>query len=226
MRIPSAPLLCLLSVACSAVEITPRALREHRADPAGREEALESWASAVSLANRFLASPERRTLPPGQILLREDGMHFAWQGRSGLEEETGVLRTFQGEIPLTVWVSGWGGLVNAAGYQAQEREGGFVVGRVDGWKDALVDNSFFKTLEGEWLAIEGQASLLLHEATHVYYEEGTVGFWNSVGYYAEAAFLLRSSTHSAETLPGATDSEFTAFLGTQAARAREGAPAP
>lgn len=198
-RAPFAPALlgaCLvLAASCRSVEITPQTLEHDTSSAHAR--VLKDWNSAVALANEFLTSHYRRTLPAGRFELGPRGMRFV------MEHEA---------IPIEVRSTGWGDWVVQAGFAAQERESGFVVGAEPPRKDPLVDHSFFRDGNGTWLSPRTIAELTLHETTHVIYREGTVGFWNGAAYYLEAIFLFRYSNHSAERHANATSEEFEYFV--------------
>jgi len=191
----------LLLCACRSVEVTPAALRA-APDPRGwRAAALARWEQAVELANAFLASDWRRTLPPGRFELRDEGL--AYVGDAGCT------------WPIAVRHSTWGDLVVATGFRAQEDARGFVVGAVDpphcGPADPLLDNTFFRWTDGAWHEPHALAELLLHETTHVVYRHGTVGAWNTLAYYAVAVATLGAADHPVERRPRASSEEFTLF---------------
>ena len=174
--------------------MTPAAIRGSAAPAEEKEEAIGTWTEAVDLANGFLASPFRRTLPEGRFDLDEaEGMRFV-----------AADRTWSIEVRSTTG----GDLVLWAGYQAQERSYGFVVGSCPPDEEPLLHHSLFRTKSGDLLDPDALARLVLHETTHVVFREGTIGFWNSLAYYLEAIFLFRSRTHSDEDLPRATSEEF------------------
>jgi hypothetical protein len=185
-----------LAASCRSLEITPAALRDGTESRPERAAALERWTESIELANGFLASEFRRTLPAGRYELGEDGMRFVTASRTW---------------PIRVVSSSWGDLVVRTGFAAQEREWGFVVGSRSPADDPLVDHSFFRYADRSPMGPAEIASLVLHETTHVVFREGTVGFWNGVAYYLEAIFLLRTAKHSDEWLPNATDEEFRFF---------------
>jgi len=184
--------------ACSSVPITPAALRAHQAENPRSQRALVLWDEALVLANDFLASDERKTLPPGRFELGDDGMRFVTADRT---------------LPIEVCVTAWGGIGVAFGFDGQERSWGFVVGRIGRWDgDPLLDNSFFLDRGSDWRHPALVASLILHETTHVVYDLGTVSFWKGLAYYLEALFLFRYYNHSDERLPYATSEEFRRWL--------------
>lgn len=197
--------LLLALAGCADVAVTPRALLDGdgtTAVPAAEREAtLARWREAVALANEFLASSWRRTLPTGRFELDDErGMTFT---------------TPDGGWPIELRCTTWGDLCVASGFAAQERDGGFVVGAAGRERDRRVDNSLFVDESGFDRAPEGIAELLLHETTHVVWREGTVGFWNGFAYYLEAIFLLRAIEHSAERKAYATTHEFDWFTWTR-----------
>jgi hypothetical protein len=191
-----AAVLLVLVAGCRSLEITPAVLRAEAAERPDRATALTTWTEAVHLANEFLGSSYRLTLPSGRYELDDAGMRFVTEHRTW---------------PIRVVSSSWGDLVVRTGFAAQEREFGFVVGSQPPKRDALVDHSFFRYSSGELLGPVEVASLVLHETTHVVCREGTVGTWNAIAYYLEALFLLRASKHSAERHAHATSEEFRFF---------------
>jgi hypothetical protein len=193
-----ATVLCLPLCACTSVVLTPKAMREARVPAMQRDEIVQTWSSAVDHCNAFLASPFRHTLPPGQIVLDDArGMRFV---------------TARGTWPLEVRCTSWGDTVVEFGYAAQEGEGGFTVGACPPDRDRLVDNSLFRTDDGHMLDPDLAAELILHEATHVVYCEGAIGFWKSWGYYLETIFLFRyGADHSDEHRAYSTSEEYESF---------------
>jgi hypothetical protein len=187
------------ATACSAVSVTPDALREARIPPAEREELATTWNDAVARCNEFLASPFRRALPPGTVVLDDArGMSFV-----------GDERTW----PLEVRSTSWGDVVLWFGFQAQERTSGFTVGECPPERDRVADNSLFRDSHGFAMSSDIVADLILHEATHVVSGEGALGFWKSFAYYCEALFLFRyGPTHSDERLAYGTNEEYHAFI--------------
>jgi hypothetical protein len=162
-----------------------------------RRDAVAKWREAIALANDFLASDWRCTLPGGRFELDDErGMRFV---------------SAAGTWPIEVRCNRYGDLCVATGFAAQEREYGFVVGEIDPERDRAVDNSFFCTSSGWRRPAQDVADLILHETTHVVWRHGTVGFWNGVAYYLEAIFLFRTNDHSAERRPHATGEEFAWF---------------
>lgn len=195
--------LAVLACSCRSLEITPSALREPGGREADRAAAIVRWQEAVDLANAFLVSPYRRTLPPGRFDLTERGMAFVLDG-SG--------RAW----PIGVFSSTWGDLVVWTGFQAQEDEDGFVVGGTPGPAgappDPLLDHTWFRYRSGdEELPVPTMARLLLHETTHVVYRHGTVGAWPTVRFYVVAVATLSSAKHPDEDRPRATNEEFAWF---------------
>jgi len=197
---PAAALVTAIAVfpACASVDVTPASIRAADVPEAERAEVLARWRESVEIANEFLVSPFRRTLPEGRFEL-DDGAGLSFVSTAGA-------------WPIRVRCTGWGDLCLALGFQAQEREDGFVVGRVTPRRDRRVDNALFRIRGGEALGAESMARLTLHETTHVVYRDGTTGFWNGLGYYLEAIFTLSSAAHSAEHRPHATSHEFAFFV--------------
>jgi hypothetical protein len=200
IRRPSFPLAvaALLLAGCSSVPITPARVREAATTTPEARLAIERWETAVEIANAFLASPYRRTLPAGRYTLTDDGTTF--------QAATGAC------WPMRVRYDAIGQVCATFGFAAQERTDGFAVGKAPPKKNILTDNTFFRTRSGEELPPAGLAGLLLHETTHVVLRDGTVNVPKSIAYYAEAVFLLRSRTLSAERRPYATSEEFDRFL--------------
>lgn len=190
---------------CRCVDVTPDTVRSSSAPEAEREEALRRWEEAVGIANEFLSSPYRRTLPEGRFE-GPGGRRFVTPG---------------GAWPVEIRCTGWGDLVVGTGFAAQEATFGFVVGvREPEGRDAepAFDNSFILGPDLKLHDAIRMAELLLHETTHDVYRVGAVGFWPSVVYYLECVVLFRSSTNSAENRPRATSEEFGYFLMAREAR--------
>jgi len=57
--------------------------------------ALETWQSAVELANEFLESPDRKTLPPGKIMARSDRVPFPQANITSVLEQKCLRDTAQ-----------------------------------------------------------------------------------------------------------------------------------
>jgi len=188
----------LALAACATVEVTPAALRAAHASELARQDTEQIWRDAIALANEFLESPFRRTLPRGRFEL-DDG-----RGMSFLSP--------LGTWPIAVRCNRWGDLCLTFGFAAQEREYGFVVGEREPERDRVLDNSLFAQASDRRSPASAVAELILHETTHVVWREGTVGFWNGVAYYLEAIFLFRYSDHSGERKANATGEEFDAFF--------------
>lgn len=192
-------LLALFLTACASVDVTPRALEESALAPEARDELARRWGEAVELANGFLASPYRLTLPAGRYTLAPDGMHLVTPERTW---------------PVRVRCTTWGDLCVATGFAAQERTSGFVVGEVEpqGREPAgrAVDNSFFLAPDGSPNGPREMAHLLLHETTHQVHRVGTIGVLRTLRYYAIAPFT-GGIDHPDEDFPHGTDEEFRAF---------------
>ena len=204
--------LLVLFSGCTAVRVTPGGVGKVRGRNEEKAAVLKTWKDAVWIANRFLASEHRRTLPEGKLILEENGMVFV----------TGV-----GSLPIRVRCSPMGDLLLPFNMIAQERSDGFVVGSVPPHRDREVDNTLFKRLSGGPLPDYEMADLILHELTHVYFKQGTVSFPKTLRYYGEAIFLFRYRSHSMEKLSFRTDDEFYAFVKAQVEKqhGRDGAGA-
>ncbi len=193
--------LLLVAPACRAPIVSPAALRAAELPERERRQALELWQAAVERANEFLDSPFRRTLPPGEIALGDEGMRF-------VERENG--REIQ---PLEVVCSDWGDLLVLCGFAAQESPRGFTVGATRARGRRLVENSLFRDPENQWLSPPEIASLVLHELTHDWSGDGALGFAKSCSYYA--SFLAHGyDEHPDERRANATSEEFGFFART------------
>jgi len=185
--------IVVLLGACSTL-VTPQSIAASGAPPETRLRAVALFEEAVELANTFLASEQRRSLPAGRYEASEDGSL--------------VFITDARRWPIRIYHSFGGDLVVSNGFRAQERDDGFVIGVRPPAEHVETDNSMFRLTSGEWHDAKSIASLILHETAHTVHGEGTVGYWNSLRYYAEAIFLLRSLSHSAERIPQAVSMEF------------------
>lgn len=193
---------CLLVIAlalggCQSHLITPATVRESLLPEAEKAAALHRWEEAVDIANYFLGSPYRRTLPDGRFVYAESGMRFESGGRVW---------------PIQVKHDPIGQLCVNFGFVAQERSDGFAIGRVRPRRDVRIDNTWFKDRAGHPNNAATMAALLLHETTHVVLRDGTVSFWKSIGYYGEAAVTFRYRTLTGERRPYATSEEFEWFV--------------
>ena len=176
-------LLAPLLGACSTL-ITPETIRLSGAPEESRGQALDLLEEAVIQANEFLISEHRLSLPPARYERAENGtLEFVTESR---------------RWPVRIRHSFGGDLVVITGFRAQERDDGFVVGSRPPDEHPEIDNSMFRDRDGDWHSAESIARLILHETAHTVHGVGTVGYWSTVCYYAEAIFLLRSSNHSAE----------------------------
>jgi hypothetical protein len=189
-------LLLLPLCGCVSVRVTPRSIAAVPDRAKDREAALVCLREAVAIANEFLASDFRKTLPAGELVLSDDGLVFVSQGR---------------RIPVDIRCTSWGDILIPFKMAAQERSTGFVVGSITPHEHREIDNSLFRRRSGKPQRDFEIAQLILHELTHSYYRLGTVSFTKTVAYYAEAIFLLRYRTHSMERLPFQTSREFGAF---------------
>lgn len=185
-------------IGCATTAVTPGQIAVAPVGVVERVESLKRWSDAIGLCNEFLSSPFRKTLPQGRLQFADDNMEF----RAGGEV-----------LPVIVRCTTWGDLVvlSKTG-TAQERSDGFVVGLVKPKRNRLVDNSFFKTADGQPYSGAAMAQVILHELTHSYYRTGTVGWSEGFLYYLEAVCLLRNRTHTAERLPYQTSAEFLRFI--------------
>ena len=192
MRLRIAPLVAAALAACVSQPITPAVLRGLGAEG---EQAAERLEHAVVIANAFLGSDARRTLPPGRLEWRGDRLAFVHP---------------EGEVVVDIRRTTFGDLVESFGFEAQERSDGFVVG-ARGEGDPRLANSLFVSSFGGPKDVRWIAELILHELTHTYCGDGTVSLCGTLAYYAEAIFLLRYDDHSAERRPYATTAEFTGW---------------
>jgi hypothetical protein len=179
--------------ACST-PITVRSIAESDAPEESRNHAIALLEEAVDQANAFLASKYRLSLPAGHYEEGEDGFL--------------VFVTAEKRWPMRIYNSFGGELVVAFGFRAQERDDGFVVGSYPPDEYPEIDNSMFRYPDGDWLPADSVAQLILHETAHTINGEGTVGYWNTVKYYAEAIFLFRTNDHSDERIPMDVNFEF------------------
>lgn len=158
---------------------------------------MQRWETAVVIANAFLESPYRRTLPAGNLTLEETGMTFYATG---------------GAWPVRVRYDAIGQVCVALGFAAQERVDGFAVGKAPPRAHAVTDNTFFLHRNGSKQSPESMAALILHELTHEVLRDGTVSLPKAFAYYAEAALTFRTRTLTAERRPYATSEELWRFL--------------
>lgn len=188
---------------CASVHVTPRTIREVPGRQKDAGVALASLAQAVAIANEFLKSDFRKTLPAGRLTLSDTGI---------------VFKTKDRDLPLDIRCCPAGDILIPFHMVAQERASGFVVGLVKPRQHRVIDNSLFLQTNGERLPDYAIAELILHELTHCYYRLGTVSLARGIRYYAEAIFLFRYRNHSMERLPFRTSSEFEAFVVDQFSR--------
>lgn len=189
--------LVMLGSGCAAVRVSPAALKASSERKGECAADLKKWREAVQICNLFLDSPYRKTLPKGQIRLTDQGMEFVADG---------VVQ------PTRVRCSDWGDVLVWFDFTAQERSDGFVVGNVKHARNRLIDNSFFKNVDGNDLGNASMAEMTLHEITHTYYHCGTVSFTTGVRYSLEAIFMFHYRNHSMEKLPFQTSEEFERFV--------------
>jgi hypothetical protein len=188
--------LLLFLCGCISVRVTPRSIATVADRAKDREAALVCLREAVAIANEFLASDFRKTLPAGELVLSDDGMSFVAEGR---------------RTPIDVRCTSAGDFLIPFKMAAQERSYGFVVGGMTPHEHREIDNSLFRRRSGKPLRDFEIAGLILHELTHCYCRVGTVSFTKTVAYYAEAILLFRYRTHSMERLPFQTSREFETF---------------
>jgi hypothetical protein len=182
---------------CSSVYINPKSIAAvHERDPE-RNRAQVRLREAVAIANDFLVSDVRKTLPSGSLRLGDDGIVFS---------------TAKDELAFRIKCSFSGDILIPFGMAAQERSWGFVVGTVPPRESRVLDNSLFKVPSGRILENCEIAGIILHELTHTYFRAGTVSFGKALQYYGESIFLLRYRSHTMERLPFRTSSEFEAFV--------------
>ena len=186
------------SAGCVSSPITPAKLQAKATTDATAKAELETWMSAVELANLFLKSEYRKTLPTGVIIMDAEGMLFTCA---------------TGGEPVRVSCTTFGDLLVKCNMIAQERSWGFVVGRIKPGSDRLTANSFFRYRDGRPQGNIEVAATILHELTHLHLKMGIDDPVNLVKYYSEAIFLLRYRSHSMERLPFNTTNEFYAFVG-------------
>lgn len=191
-------LLLTFAPSCATV-ITPDRVRAADAPSIQKQRAVEQWQAAVELVNGFLAEQPPEELPWFRLDLTDQGM---------------LLITEEGVQRFEVACTSWGSLVVMAGYTAQERSWGFVVGPEDGDGDPLLENSFF----WGWLGMRGAGSmggLILHEAVHTLQPSGTVGFWRGLRYYWLAIWHGGGDEHPDEKLAYAIERRFLDWASTR-----------
>jgi hypothetical protein len=204
-----APLLLLLVLAlggCASVPVTPRSIAAVPDRAEERAAALVCLREAVAIANEFLASDFRKTLPAGELVLADDGLTFV---------------TAERRLPVNIRCTRAGDLLIPFKMAAQERSDGFVVGSVPPREHRAIDNSLFHRRSGAPVRDFEVAQLIVHELTHEYFGLGTVSFPKTVAYYAEAVFRFRYRNHSMERLPFQTSREFGAFARDHFARQKQ-----
>ncbi len=97
-------ILLLLASGCAAVRISPAALKASTVRTNEAVADLRRWQEAVYLCNLFLNSTNRKTLPPGQLRLTDDGMEFT---------------TANSTLPIRIRCSDWGDVLVWYGMAAQ-----------------------------------------------------------------------------------------------------------
>src|SRR6185295_2126456 len=96
----NAAVLLVLLASSACVVVTPSTIEAAKAPQQQRAQVLAAWTQSITIANEFLASPYRRTLPSGSIELGPRGMRFV---------------TDRGAWPLEVHCNPYGALVLAVG---------------------------------------------------------------------------------------------------------------
>jgi hypothetical protein len=190
---PKTPLvLALLSLTAGCTTISPMALRQADLPAARAGQLIQTWQSAVNQVNGFLVEAKNPDLHQYSLELATEGM---------------VLHLGDSSQGFAVQCTPWGSLVESAGFEAQERSWGFVVGaRAEG--PPVAANSFFLTADGEDRPSREMAGLILHEAVHTWTDLGTVGFFRGLQYYWYAIFHGGSATHPHERAPYQIETEF------------------
>jgi hypothetical protein len=184
---------------CVAVPITPNKLAVLAAtDPTARSE-LDTWTSAVAIANEFLHSNYRHTLPEGVITMDGEGM---------------IFMSDKVELHTQVRATSFGNFMVHLGFAGQTRSWGFVVGKVPPRKDYLTDNSLFRDLKGNPYGNVFVAKMILHELTHMNLGMGMDKPTVMLRAYSEAILLCRYRNHSMERLAWKTSAEFDAYINT------------
>lgn len=181
-------LLCL--GACSTA-ITPLAIDAADAPIELRSEANRRWHEAVTLVNQFLAEQPVWELPPFRLRHDPAGMR---------------LVTEEGEQGFAVACTSWGNLVTLAGFTAQERSWGFVVGK-QGDGDDVLANSFLQSSMG-LRSVASLGGLILHEAVHTIEGSGTVSFWSGLRYYLLTPIYGGAQRHPHERLAYEVEARF------------------
>jgi len=135
--------------------ISPRYSKNHPGgsrSPKGRRRCAGFACSSVAIANEFLKSDFRKTLPAGRLTLSDTGI---------------VFKTKDRDLPLDIRCCPAGDILIPFHMVAQERASGFVVGLVKPRQHRVIDNSLFLQTNGERLPDYAIAELILHELTHV-----------------------------------------------------------
>ena len=111
MKILAAAFLAAsIASSCSSVVLTPESLDATDVPLEERTADLALWSAAVELANEFLASPYRHTLPLGHFDLAPSGMQYV---------------TERGTWPIEVRCTSYGDMVVSMGLPARRaRRGG------------------------------------------------------------------------------------------------------
>lgn len=197
-------MLLAISLASCSTLVNRASIASSSAPETTRNQALQLLDDAVADANRFLASEYNLSLPTAR---------YETDLKSNL-----VFVTPDKRWPIRIRNSFAGDLVVWSGFRAQERDDGFVVGSRTPDEFKSIDHSMFRLSDGAWQSVESVARLILHETAHTINGEGTVGYWNTVKYYAEVLFLWRTHNHSDERIPKAVGFEY--FFGNLIEEAR------
>lgn len=196
-----AVLVLLVSMAlcagCVSVPVSPTSLAGCATRDQSAREALDALTSGVWLANAFLDSEFRHTLPAGRI---------------DITEECLIYRSGSLEIPIHIRCTTFGDVLVAWDMAAQERSWGFIVGKVAGHGNRAYHNSLFYFPNGVFAGNVTVAGIILHELTHIYLGQGLDSMENSLRYYGEAVFLFRYRSHSMERAAYRTTDEYWSYI--------------
>lgn len=174
-------LVGLLPLSCATV-IRPDAVRAANAPQGQIDAVLEQWQAAVDLVNAYLDEQPPAELPWFRLGWSEKGM---------------LLVTDEGVRSFAVASTPWGWLVVQAGFTAQERSWGFVVGPTGQKGDPALQNSFFQGRLGQ-RGSHSLGGLILHEAAHTLQPSGTVSFLRGARYYWHAIWNGGGEAHPDE----------------------------
>jgi hypothetical protein len=150
-------LLVLAGGGWASVTVTPRTIAAVPGREQDRTTAVSTLREAVEIANLFLASDYRKTLPAGRLVLQDDSLTFVTPART---------------LPVRIRCSSSGDILIPLHMAAQERAVGFVVGLVAPRQRREIDNSLFKDKTGNMLPNYVVAATILHELTHSFFGAG------------------------------------------------------